>query len=80
MNCYITFEYLASLKRQQLILAEYNTNIIHRLYQTIEKRDRCPPSVYLKVPYYCDSGGYGIYTTSMTKVVVNIVVSISTNY
>ena len=48
MNCYITFEYLATLKWRQLILAEYNTNIIHRLYQTIEKRDRCPPSVYLR--------------------------------
>ena len=35
------------------------------LYQTIEKRDQCPPSVYSKVPYYCDSGGYGIYTTSI---------------
>ena len=31
------------------ILAEYNTDIIDRLPQTIEKRDRCPPSVYAKV-------------------------------
>ena len=41
-------DYLPSLKRRRL--ADYNTDIIDRLYQTIEKRDWCPLSVYSKVP------------------------------